>query len=511
MICPRCSVAEISAESGECVLCGFSPSANVAVAHIVADEVQETIQRELAGKFELQLLVRAGVRSLVYLARDLKDDRLVALKLLPFQGPMSAELATRFQQEATLAVSLNHPHLVPVLDYGLSRTLLWYTMEAVKGRSLDQVLGESAPLAVRDGLRIIEQVGSALDYLHRRGIIHGDLKPANILIDMDGWVRVADAAIMHGIGRAADGQSGWNLTLAPEYVAPEQRRTRSVGASADQYALAVVAFEALAGALPFEPEHPETPRLLADIRPETPGHVSDAVRRAMARTPAQRFPSVLDFVAVLSGAWAPAARRAPAPPSRPSGMQHGVLLPEGRGRRLPLWVWLGAGVVIAGGAAFAVLSRDDAPPPRWSTVETLAPPAAPASEPVARAADSAAGLPAGTTVVATPPAEAGPDPTSRPVTERAAPPVTPRVTTPPVTESAALEPARLFINATPWGLLYIDDELVGNTPKANLELAPGTYRIRVVRDGFLPFERQIQVAPGQEVRITDIVLTPRQR
>ena len=85
-------------------------------------------------------------------------------------------------------------------------------------------------------------------------------------------------------------------------------------------------------------------------------------------------------------------------------------------------------------------------------------------------------------------------------------------TAPSVTRSApALAPARLFINATPWGLLYINDELVGNTPKADLELGPGTYVIRVQRDGFEPFQRQIQVAPGQEVRITDIVLTPRQR
>lgn len=512
MICPRCSVADISPATGECVLCGYSPSANVAVDRIVADEVRETIQEELAGRFELKLLVRSGRRSLVYLARSVGDDRLVAVKLLPLQGPVDPELARRFQQEATVAMSVDHPHLVPVYDYGLSRSLLWYSMEAVsKGRSLDAILADTGGLEVAQGLRIVEQVASALDYLHRRGVVHGSLKPSNILVDLDGWVKVVDAAIMYGISRAGQ-DPDWDLSPAPEYRAPEQHGPRAVGPAADQYALAVVTWEILTGSVPVRPtaelpeesgqrRTPPAPLVLRDVRPDVPARVSSAVQRAMAPTPTQRFPTVLDFVAVLGGGRTPAASGALTPVAaatfRPD--RNVVLLPDPDPRRRPL-VW-GAGLLFAlvlGLVLVLLVPRGDAP---RSTADGMvdAPPATVPRPPVRAAVDS----PARTQEVTVDAADGAAQPATSPTTGAA------EVATPRPPAAPPPEPALLSVNATPWGLLYVDGELIGNTPQLNLRLAPGAHLIRVEREGFAPAERRIELAPGQILRITDITLAPR--
>src|SRR3990170_4878603 len=127
MICPRCSVAEISSDTNVCELCGYTllGSHQVAVQTRVADEVFETVQRELADRFEMQVMIRRDRGSTLYLARDTEDDQMVGLRLIPRQGPVEGSLIHRFAQTATLAAQLRHPHLLPIRKHGVTTSLLW--------------------------------------------------------------------------------------------------------------------------------------------------------------------------------------------------------------------------------------------------------------------------------------------------------------------------------------------------------------------------------------------------
>ena len=182
MICPRCSIADISEDTHQCPLCGFAPSGSVLVepAH---DEILEAVQEALGDRYQIQAVLRLGERSFVYLANDLAHERLLALKVMPVAELVDHELAKRFEQRAAVAASLKHSHIVPVHTYGASRNFLWYAMEYVEGESLAEVLRTSGPMDLSTCLRMVEQVASALDHAHRQDVVHGNLKPTNIFID----------------------------------------------------------------------------------------------------------------------------------------------------------------------------------------------------------------------------------------------------------------------------------------------------------------------------------------
>jgi serine/threonine-protein kinase len=316
MICPRCTVAEIG-DSGHCALCGFTPSAGVILQQSVIDEVQEVVQQSTANRFRIEALLRLGERSLVYLAHEVAHDRLVALKVIPVPGGVPRQLAQAFERQATLAQSLRHAHIVSLHAFGMTSTFLWYTLDHMRGQSLGDLLRGSGPLSFEVCLGIADQIASALDHAHRRGVTHGNLKPSNIFLD-DQWVRVADFAILDAFGRqAASGVAGPSLRL-PEYMAPEQFYARTPVASADQYALAVVVYQCLTGTLPFigdsfeevaRRQAREVAPPLADSRRDLPATVTEAVDRALSKQPADRFPSVLDFVTALGATPAPPDKR----------------------------------------------------------------------------------------------------------------------------------------------------------------------------------------------------------
>jgi len=312
---------------------------------------------------------------------------------------------------------------------------------------------------------------------------------------------------------AASGKRRRNTTGTPEYMAPEQFRARAVGASADQYALGVVAYEALSGSLPLVGDAPdemeqlhrtEVPRPLAETDSDLPTHVSDAVQRALSKTPAERFPTVLDFVALLRKDWAPSSPEMFVPEGRPSSPSRVFLIEENQ-HKLPVLPIAATTIVIllivVGSLwikpwQYVTASREPAEPPASATAtpETN-------QAPTATEADAGGGTePSSQTETAVQiPAD-----DSRPAVTGGAPTGATTVSTPP------MEPGKLFVNATPWGQIYVDGELLGNTPRV-LTLAAGSHVIRVVRDGFEPYENEIQLAAGQQIRLTDIVLKARQR
>ena len=324
MICPRCSIARIPEGSHECPLCGFKPATNVLVEQAAADEAWQAVQQALGDRFWLEGLERLGERSFVYRARELATERDVALKVVPVSLGVDHELAQRFERHAAQAAQLRHAHIVSILQYGVTRRFLWYAMEYAEARPLSEVLRDAAPMDLEAVLRIAEQAASALDFAHRRGVVHGNLKPSNILVDARQWVRVTDFAVLEAFGRPRAPQQGAPVLHRPEYMAPEQFYSRGVGASADQYALAVIVYRCLSGSLPFvgdsfdevaRQQTNEAPPRLSDVRRDLPVSVLDAVQRALSKTPAGRFPTVLDFTAALSGAPKPVA---PVTRSRPA-------------------------------------------------------------------------------------------------------------------------------------------------------------------------------------------------
>ena len=494
MICPRCTVAEI-ADSGHCALCGFSPSTGVILQQSVIDEVQQVVQQATANRFRIEAILRLGERSLVYLAHEVAHDRLVALKVIPVPGGVTRQLAQAFERQAAIGQSLRQAHIVALHEFGTTATFLWYTLDHVRGPSLGDLLRESGPLSLEHCLSVADQIGGALDYAHRRGVPHGNLKPSNVFLD-DPWVRVTDFAILEAFGRqAASGAASPSLRL-PEYMAPEQFYARTPGASADQYALAIIVYQCLTGTLPFIGDSFEevARRQARDVAPpltqarkDLPVTVSEAVNRALSKEPAGRFPSVLDFVTALGATPAPPARSS-TPSRRPTGArratpaQRVLVIDAETPSRIRRWML--ALLVFAGvGAGAAVVLRDRTASP-WLPG-------------VGQSGDAPAAVlrPSGAAASATSPPRA-----ARPTTQ---------ASPAPLPATAPAPPATLLVNAAPWGQLFIDGALIGNTPKANIPLSPGRHLIRITREGYEPFERELVVESGQVVRLTGIVLQPR--
>lgn len=265
----------------------------------------------LPDRYRVERRLARGGMATVYLATDLKHRRQVALKVL--HPELSALLGTeRFLQEIDIAAKLEHPHILPLLDSGEADGLLYYTMPFLAGASLRERLVSEKQLPLEDVTRIVTEVADALDHAHRRGIVHRDVKPENILLS-DGHVRVADFGIARALASTAGPLTATGLALGtPAYMSPEQAAAdRTADARSDIYALGCVCYELLAGEAPFTGPTAESilhQHLTADVpdvrtaRPAVPEAVSRTVRRALAKTPADRFSTALAFARAISEA-----------------------------------------------------------------------------------------------------------------------------------------------------------------------------------------------------------------
>ena len=279
----------------------------------------------LRGQYALERVLGRGGMATVYLAHDFKHKRPVALKLLHTELGSSLGSA-RFRLEIETAARLHHPHICPVYDSGevytrAGEARLWFTMPFVRGESVRDRLRREGRLPIQEALRITLEAAGALQYAHDEGVIHRDIKPENILLSHHGSTLVAD----FGIARPVDPPAERNLTLAglalgtPAYMAPEQAMgVGTVDARADQYALAVTAYEMLVGAPPFA--GPTGAAIMAsrylvptpsvrDARPDLPQAVDEAVQRALALEPGDRFGSVAEFARALESRSGGASRR----------------------------------------------------------------------------------------------------------------------------------------------------------------------------------------------------------
>ena len=252
MICPRCSVGEISETTQECLVCGFSRTGGVLVEASDWNQLDDPVLPALERQFQVEGVLRRGTASRIYLARDQVTGRLCSLKVLPLPDDTPDSVVERFRQDAQRAATLDHPHLVQVHRFGVTDTALWYAMEYVQGRSLGDLLRTADRMDLKTCLRLVEQIASALEYGHRRGVTHGNVKPSNVLVDPEGWARIADFGVNRMFGALPRRQPELSFEENYGHVAPEQFGPEGdTGPAADQYALAVLAFSCLARRPPF--------------------------------------------------------------------------------------------------------------------------------------------------------------------------------------------------------------------------------------------------------------------
>ena len=279
--------------------------------HAAEHVVQLTqLSTALAGRYLVERELGRGGMATVYLARDVRHERPVALKVL------HAELGVllgpeRFLAEIRVTANLQHPNLLPLFDSGEADGRLFYTMPFIDGESLRQRLDRERQLPVAEAVRIAIAVAGALDYAHRKGVVHRDLKPENILL-ADGQPLVADFGIALAVAKAAGDritQSGLSLGTPP-YMSPEQGAgDLQLDGRTDVYSLGCVLYEMLAGEPPFTGVSgqaviarlmTEVPRPISQLRHTVPPSVDNALARALEKLPADRWPTARDFATALT-------------------------------------------------------------------------------------------------------------------------------------------------------------------------------------------------------------------
>ena len=323
---------------------------------------RSTLSEALSDRYTVERELGRGGMAVVYLAQDRRHGRPVALKVL---NPELAHAlgSERFEREIHVAARLQHPHILTVLDSGDAAGHLWFTMPFVEGESLRNRLARESQLPVEEAVRIAREAADALDYAHRHGIVHRDIKPDNILLS-DGHALVADFGIARALKAGGEHLTATGASIGTAaYMSPEQAAgEREVDARSDIYSLAIVLYEMLAGATPFDAPTPqatiarrftEDPAPVRRHRSSVPEHIERALQQALARTAADRFTTARAFADALN-AGPVASTTVVTPVATPvASAVAGSSSALARVRRTPAYLALVVGLLIGVGALFA--------------------------------------------------------------------------------------------------------------------------------------------------------------
>ena len=263
------------------------------MTHTAADPLFIAFQEALAGRYSIDRELGRGGMGIVYLAREVHLDRLVAIKLLPPERGRQPDVRERFLREARLAAKLSHPNIIPIHAVEETGGFVYYVMLFVDGDTLSHRVRTRGPLPASDGARVVREVAWALAYAHGQGLVHRDVKPENILIEgATQRVLVADFGIAAAVGEVTEGVSG-----TPEFMSPEQALGKPLDARSDLYSLGATAFFAFSGRFPFEGNSAtevlarqvtEAAPSLASLGLTVPRKLASLVDRCLAKDPAER-------------------------------------------------------------------------------------------------------------------------------------------------------------------------------------------------------------------------------
>jgi hypothetical protein len=557
--CPKCQ-APIQTGVNFCGNCGSLISGvwgsrTEMFGRTVAVEVTEStdvlaqlLTSATIGDYDIYGELGRGGMAAVYLALDLSLNRKVAIKTMLPDLVVKTDMVERFKREAQTAAALNHPHIIQIYSVKQTEDLVYFVMKFIEGRSLESVIIDQGQLGIGMTQQILHQVASALAYAHRKGVVHRDVKPANIMVDEDGWAIVTDFGI-------AKVQVAQNLTATgtaigtPAYMSPEQFHNKSITGKSDQYSLGIVAYELLLGKKPFDggtyaeiiTQHLFSPVPdLRETRPDLPENISASVMRMLAKNPDERFPD-LDAAAAAIGI----------PERAESERLRGEMISLAKGVRrtvrmsvpvspIPMTkkpATVAAATVVAAPSAATVAEK---PAPMPAPVrKKIAPPAAPArpAAPVTAGAgkgrqwmmiaaavvvavggfgtwkamsgsgsgdQSAATAPGQTTAPSTTPPAPAPTPTatnsagsSGTVSANAAPAVS-QPSAPPVSTPSA-PPARVTVTNVPSGAVITLDGR--RQSGSEFSARAGTHQLRIVATGFEPMTRSVTVRAGEPFTI----------
>ena len=485
------------------------------------------------GRYELLSELGRGTSGVVYKAFDPKLDRLVALKILRPELTALEEsgvgLKQRFHQEAVAAGRLTHPAIVAVHDVGEAEGRPFMVMEYIEGGTLADLLLGGQPLPLADAVEIVLQVCAALDYAHRHGVVHRDIKPRNILVG-PGVTKVTDFGTARILG-ASHTQTGTMLGT-PAYISPEMVKGQAADPRSDLFSLGVVLYEAVTGVNPFNAA--DLAAVLYRIvnidapsarqhKAELPPALDRVLRHALAKEPESRFATATDFAGALREAATVERRgwslrnvrdvvrdlRRTRVHWRPVRFAVGMMVLAALGA-VTLAALRGAPDAPRSTAPAPAVRREVEPTARPAPrASTVTPPAAPS--PVAGTPQETSDLPR--TAMPAPVERREPKPAARPVTtpvpSPAARPATPTVaapaprpvspvvsapTTRPVAAATPQEARCLSVNAQPFAEVYVDDQPAGYTPMACLRVPIGEHRVRFQMDGQRSPERVLRIS-----------------
>jgi beta-lactam-binding protein with PASTA domain len=307
------------------------------------------------GRYRVQKRLGSGGMAEVWCAEDSQLGRRVALKLLATRFAADPDFRERFRREASAAAAMQHPNIVSIYDRGEWDGTSYIAMELVDGQTLKQLIQQRGPAGAGAATDLAIEILKALRYAHKRGIVHRDIKPQNVLLDEEGRLKVADFGIAHA--GASDMTETGAIVGTVQYVSPEQAQGLPVSPRSDLYSVGVVLYELLTGRVPFDGEAPvsialkqvsEPPVPPSQLRPGIPPALESVVMRALEKDPARRFASADEFIGALE-----TARRAPARQvvMDPTPGEPWAPVDDERGSRW--WAWLLVLLVLAAAAAGA--------------------------------------------------------------------------------------------------------------------------------------------------------------
>jgi serine/threonine protein kinase len=487
-------------------------------------------------RYEILASLGEGGMGIVYKARDRSLDEVVAIKVLRPDFARDPLMAQRFKSEIRLARRVRHINVCGIHDFGESDGLLYISMEFIEGVDLKRIVRKQGALPLERAYDVTLQVAAGLQAVHDAGIIHRDLKTPNIMLEPRGVARLMD----FGIAKREDAEGGVTVTGqvvgTPEYMSPEQAQGRKVDARTDAYALGIVTYEIFTGHVPFRGDTPistilkhinDPPPLDGPPAERIPAPLREVLRRALAKDPAERFPSARAFAEAIRGARHPSHRQQPLSTQALEATTVVAAAPVGRARKIAL---VAAGLAVVGMAGLWLLRSvprplDLAPSPAPSTVvpdeeATVAPgpetplpaTAATPSPPPKPAAGPAGARPRARTFPSPKPPARAPSPSrsSSAGDETSKPTPTPRPAAGPPGATAAVPTptptpdsgtGSLQLGVRPWAEIAIDGEVVGTTPLDKIPLAAGKHVIRLRHPAYQPVEQEVVIRAEQTMRL----------